>query len=173
MRYEKPIAKIFTHLSDFEKFGTPPNFDQRNKKLTFLSRIYKTFIDVIIFNLCLERLFRAKSCERENLRRKFKEICGLVVTTWVPFDIEVFPLKHILYLWQCYTMLFTMKGAALVSFSLMESMEHLLVRIQHLKGLLLKTVDTEDEKLRNETLAKCVEYHIDIFEYWLETVIRE
>ncbi|KAJ3642135.1 hypothetical protein Zmor_024944 [Zophobas morio] len=164
VRYEEPIAKIFTHLSNFEKFGTPPNFEQRNKKLVFWSRMYKTLIDIIMFNLCLEALFRVKSCERENLTRKFKEICGLVVTTWVPFNIDVFPLKQILYLWQCYTIVFTMKGAAIVSFGLMESMEHLVVRIQHLKELLLETVDTENEKLRNEMLGKCVEYHIDIFE---------
>ena len=132
--------------------------------------MYKTLIDIIMFNLCLEALFRVKSCERENLTRKFKEICGLVVTTWVPFNIDVFPLKQILYLWQCYTIVFTMKGAAIVSFGLMESMEHLVVRIQHLKELLLETVDTENEKLRNEMLGKCVEYHIDIFEYWLEIV---
>ena len=134
----------------------------------FWSRMYKTFIDIVIFNMCLETLLRLKSCEKANLTRKFKEICGLVVTTWVPFDINVFPLKQILYLWQCYTLLFTLKGAALISFSLMESMEHLVVRIQHLKGLLLETVDTKDEKLRNENLEKCVEYHTDIFKYGLK-----
>ncbi|KAJ3642131.1 hypothetical protein Zmor_024940 [Zophobas morio] len=163
VKFQQPIAKIFTHLSNFEKFGIPPNFEQRNKKLMFWSRMYKTFIDIVIFNMCLETLLRLKSCEKANLTRKFKEICGLVVTTWVPFDINVFPLKQILYLWQCYTLLFTLKGAALISFSLMESMEHLVVRIQHLKGLLLETVDTKDEKLRNENLEKCVEYHTDIF----------
>ena len=165
VRYQQPIAKIFTHLSNFEKFGTPPNFEERNKKLMFWSRLYKTYIDVVIFNMCLEPFLKLRSCERENLTREFKEICGLVVTTWVPFNINVFPLKQILYLWQCYTLLFTMKGAALISFSIMESMEHLVVRIQHLKVMLLETVDTEDAKLRNKRLLKCVEYHNDIFGY--------
>ncbi|KAJ3642133.1 hypothetical protein Zmor_024942 [Zophobas morio] len=163
VRYEEPIAKIFTHLSNFKQFGTPPNFDQRNKKLMFWSKLYKTYIDAAIFSMGLEPFLKLKSCERENLTRKFKEICGLVVTTWVPFDINVFPLKQILYVWQVYTLLFTLKGAALISFSIMESMEHLVVRIQHLKVMLLETAETENAKLREARLLKCVEYHNDIF----------
>ena len=176
VRYEEPIAKIFTHLSNFKQFGTPPNFDQRNKKLMFWSKLYKTYIDAAIFSMGLEPFLKLKSCERENLTRKFKEICGLVVTTWVPFDINVFPLKQILYVWQVYTLLFTLKGAALISFSIMESMEHLVVRIQHLKVMLLETAETENAKLREARLLKCVEYHNDIFGYrfevwWLRDVV--
>ncbi|KAJ3642132.1 hypothetical protein Zmor_024941 [Zophobas morio] len=163
VRYEEPIAKIFTHLSNFNKFGKPPNFAQRNKKLMFWSRLYKTYIDAALVSIYLEPFIKLKSCERENLKRKFKEICGLVVATWAPFDISVFPFKQILYVWQVYTLMFTLKGAALISFSIMESMEHLVVRIQHLKTMLLETVETEDAKLRVERLLKCVEYHNDIF----------
>ena len=173
VRYEEPIAKIFTHLSNFNKFGKPPNFAQRNKKLMFWSRLYKTYIDAALVSIYLEPFIKLKSCERENLKRKFKEICGLVVATWAPFDISVFPFKQILYVWQVYTLMFTLKGAALISFSIMESMEHLVVRIQHLKTMLLETVETEDAKLRVERLLKCVEYHNDIFGYWFKIVVVE
>ena len=127
--------------------------------------MYKTFIDIAIFNFCVYPFCTKHLCVKENETRSFKEVCGLLVTTWMPFDIEVFPIKQILYLWQCYTIVFTMKGAALISFAIMESMEHLVIRIQHFKVMLADAVDTQDEIVRMKRFSCCIEYHINIFEY--------
>jgi hypothetical protein len=119
--HQKQIAQIYVDLSDFDNFEKPQNFDKENKRLMFLS---KMFIDFAIINVCLSPFITKRFCEKQNQDREFKEICGLLATTWMPFNIDVFPTKQIFFLWQSYTIVFTMKGAALISFAMMETIEY-------------------------------------------------
>jgi hypothetical protein len=71
-----------------------------------------------------------------------------------------------------YTVVFTMKGAAVISFAIMETIEHLVLRIKHLKLMLNEAVSTEDATTRQQRFAKCIEYHINIFEYSSRSAIH-
>jgi hypothetical protein len=163
--HQKQITQIYVGLSDFDNFEKPQNFDKENRRLTFLSKMYKAYIDIAIIYFCLSPFISKRFCEKQNQDREFKEICGLLATTWMPFNIDVFPTKQFFFLWQSYTIVFTMKGAALISFAMMETIEHLVVRIKHLKLMLNEAVNTEDATTRQQRFAKCIEYHINIFEY--------
>ncbi|XP_068897419.1 odorant receptor 4-like isoform X3 [Tenebrio molitor] len=162
--YQKQIAQIYVDLSDFTNFEKPQNFDKVNRRLSLLSKMYKSFIDFAIINVCLSPFVSKRFCEKLNQEREFKEICGLLATTWMPFNIDVFPIKQIFFLLQLYTVVFTMKGAAVISFAIMETIEHLVLRIKHLKLMLNEAVSTEDVTTRQQRFAKCIEYHINIFD---------
>ncbi|KAJ3625605.1 hypothetical protein MTP99_016167 [Tenebrio molitor] len=170
--YQKQIAQIYVDLSDFTNFEKPQNFDKVNRRLSLLSKMYKSFIDFAIINVCLSPFISKRFCEKLNQEREFKEICGLLATTWMPFNIDVFPIKQIFFLLQLYTVVFTMKGAAVISFAIMETIEHLVLRIKHLKSMLNEAVSTEDVTTRQQRFAKCIEYHINIFEYSSRSAIH-
>jgi hypothetical protein len=170
--YQKQIAQIYVDLSDFANFEKPQNFDKVNRRLSLLSKMYKSFIDFAIINVCLSPFISKRFCEKLNQEREFKEICGLLATTWMPFNIDVFPIKQIFFLLQLYTVVFTMKGAAVISFAIMETIEHLVLRIKHLKLMLNEAVSTEDATTRQQRFAKCIEYHINIFEYSSRSAIH-
>jgi hypothetical protein len=96
--YQKQIAQIYVDLSDFTNFEKPQNFDKVNRRLSLLSKMYKSFIDFAIINVCLSPFVSKRFCEKLNQEREFKEICGLLATTWMPFNIDVFPIKQIFFL---------------------------------------------------------------------------
>lgn len=161
--YQHNVAKVYADLSDFTKFGKPPHFDQRTKRLEFLSRIYKTFIDIVIINMTLLPPIFDSYCIEQSRHKNFKEVCGLLATTWMPFDISQFPVKQLFLLWQSYSALMTLKGAALISFAIMESIEHLVIRIQHLKVMLETAINTNNPTVRRKRFNTCIQYHQDIF----------
>lgn len=56
------------------------------------------------------------------------------------------------------------QGASISSFLMYGNIENLLVRLQHLKILLVEAVSTQDPYVRDMRLLNCIKYHIAILE---------
>lgn len=162
--HQKGIARVYTDLSDFENFQKPYHFDERNRRLILLYKAYKISLDIMAINIFTSPFYTWTLCERRNEHREFKEVCGFLATAWMPFDIDKFPMRYLLYFAQCFGMFFSLKGGATISFAIMESMQHLVIRIQHLKKMLTETVDISDVALRQKKFDECIKYHVNIFE---------
>mgnify|MGYP005984030745 FL=1 len=151
------IMKIISDLSDFDNFGKPPQFDIRNKELDEVARSFRFVLHVAIVGVFLWPAIYTGDCK--------DEVCGLVAPIWLPFDYDYFPVKQVIYLWQCYCCVVTYGAAGMISMAMLETMEHLVVRIQHLKMLLVEVVEEKNPFVRQELLARWVEYHVFIFGY--------
>jgi hypothetical protein len=162
---QRKAARLYVRLSNFDNFGKPPEFDNHSVKLKYLAMAYKTGLNIVVIAYFSEPILTRHICERQNAARHFEDICGLVTASWMPFDISKFPNKYLFYIWQTYSIYWTYEGSAAISYLIVASMEHVLIRIWHLKSMIKDAIDTEDDESRRQQIARCMEYHIDIFEY--------
>ncbi|CAH1374823.1 unnamed protein product, partial [Tenebrio molitor] len=128
------------------------------------SLFVSTGLNIVVIAYFSEPILTRHICERQNAARHFEDICGLVTASWMPFDISKFPNKYLFYIWQTYSIYWTYEGSAAISYLIVASMEHVLIRIWHLKSMIKNAIDTEDDESRRQQIARCMEYHIDIFE---------
>nr|CAM84023.1 olfactory receptor 25 [Tribolium castaneum] len=119
--------------------------------------------NVLCFSLFVSPIITKHICERQNAARHFDDICGLVTNSWMPFDIKKFPNKQLFYLWQTYSVYWTYEGSAAISYLIVATMEHVLMRIWHLQGMIQEAINTEDAQVRKSRLDKCLEYHNHVF----------
>ncbi|XP_044267457.1 uncharacterized protein LOC123013144 [Tribolium madens] len=120
--------------------------------------------NVLCFSLFVSPILTKHICERQNAARHFDDICGLVTNSWMPFDIKNFPNKQLFYLWQTYSFYWTYEASAAITYLNVATMEHVLVRIWHLQGMIRETINiSENGELRKSQLKKCLDYHNHVF----------
>lgn len=162
---QRVAARLYLKLSTFDAFGKPPDFDEHSIKLKYVALAYKMGLNTVVTAYFFEPILTRHFCERQNEARHFKDICGLVTASWMPFNIEEFPNKQLFYMWQTYSIYWTYEGSAAISFLIVGTMEHVLVRIWHLRTMIKEAIETENEESRKQQVSRCLEYHNHIFEY--------
>lgn len=161
---QKIAARFFVKLSTFDTFGKPPDFDEHSLRLEYIAMAYKTGVHIVVIAYFSEPFLTKHSCEKRNAAEHVEDVCGLVTASWMPFNIRDFPYKQLFYLWQSYSLFWTYEGPAAVSFLIVGSTKHVLVRFWHLKMLIKNAIETDVEIERKEKLSLCLEYHQHIFE---------
>ncbi|KAJ8952134.1 hypothetical protein NQ318_018470 [Aromia moschata] len=136
----KKIAVTLKDLSDFKTFGIPPGMAEFNKKLNKISKWHQ-----VIISLTFSGFLETQACEAKNIEKGIKDVCGLAIKIWVPFDIDYFPVKQVIFLIQTYSGYFsyaTSSTISFISFSVMESMQHVVFRLTHVKMVFVEALKT-------------------------------
>ncbi|KAJ8967791.1 hypothetical protein NQ317_014817 [Molorchus minor] len=156
----RKAAKMYVFLSDFQQFGKPTTFVKTNNIMNKAAKyhaIYLTFV-VSLFALS-SNMFRNERCRRNNEAYGFKEICGLITNTWLPIDIDYFPLKHIYILLQLFGVYYVYILSGTITFMVLETVVHICVRLNHVEELFVEAIDYADVKERRKKFVYACRYH--------------
>lgn len=155
----KEIAGIFTDFTKFQTFEMPLGYQTFNKKWNKLSTLHFTYY-VLLVSLCLlMALPESKTCLADKVRKGTHEICGLALNLWLPFEFDYFPMKQIICCYQIYSVFFSYVLSSTISFSIMESMEHVIFRLDYVKQLFAEAIRQDDDDIRKNIFKHSIEYH--------------
>nr|APC94313.1 odorant receptor 19 [Pyrrhalta aenescens] len=160
----KFIIILFKQFSDFETFGKPNNFDERNKSINKWSKVYLGYQTTILVTMLLPAFLYIPQCKQENLEKGLQEVCGLPIPTWLPFRFDYFPVKQIVYLYECYSAFVVYQTAGMLSYTMFASCEHLILRLEHVKHQLVDALNEKDVVIRRQKFNKAVQYHQAVIE---------
>ncbi|KAG5883721.1 hypothetical protein JTB14_024222 [Gonioctena quinquepunctata] len=110
----------------------------------------------------MSTLFTIHKCEEENLDRNTSEICGLVYPTWLPFEFDYFPLKQIVYGYQAYSCSVIYQTAGVLSYTMMETVEHLIIRFEHVGDTFVDALSGENSAEIRAKFSVAIQYHKDV-----------
>lgn len=158
----KNTIKLYQLLSDFETFGKPPEFETSNTKLNKLSLFHYTYISIAVGGITFSPLLDKIACEREKLEHGWNEICGILGYAWWPFDIV--PYLNYYYVYQIFSSYLIYHTSSVVSFSVMETVEHLIIRLRHVKVVFIEALIEEDGQRKLEKFNNAVKYHNTVIE---------
>lgn len=164
VKNQKKAARILRDLSNFERFGVPPGFEEEEKRLKMYITVVFIYAIITITFYNFFKLYEKGVCEKFNEEHELQEHCGLLSPVWIPFDINHFPLFELvfLYLFTCCHML--MKLPLIVSYNALEMVHHIILRINHLKIMITECFDDPDYEISRRKLRECILYHIEILE---------
>ncbi|KAJ8984088.1 hypothetical protein NQ317_012744, partial [Molorchus minor] len=156
----KVVAHLYTFLSNFSDFGKPTSFDKVNDRFSVLSKLHSLILELDIFSILLtSNVLKGDQCGKENVEYGLKEICGLVAYTWMPFDIDRFPAKQIYLSSQLVGMHYLYFATGTIAWMILETMNHIIVRIRHVKELFADALMEENVQSRREKFNFVVKYH--------------
>ncbi|KAG5887762.1 hypothetical protein JTB14_016113 [Gonioctena quinquepunctata] len=156
-------VQLYLFLSDFEEFGKPTNFDETNEKYNRLSKYHYCYLEsIVIFILLGSNMFKGGQCRKENEEKGLHEVCGLFTYTWIPFDIDFFPVKQIYLVSQLFGAHYVYMMAGLAAWMVLESVEHIATRIRHVTFLFNEALREENPKERRRKFNFAVRYHVAV-----------
>lgn len=162
LRQVKNTINIYKQLSDFRSYGIPDDFDVTNKKLNNFSKCHYVYIWSAVLGLILAPLLEYEKCQRENVVKNIEEICGLIGSIWLPIDLNSTPYKQMYYLFQVYSSFVIYQTSSLISFSIMETVEHVILRLKHVKNVFLEALAEKEHLVRVEKFKIAVRYHVRV-----------
>nr|QNH68039.1 odorant receptor 13 [Apriona germarii] len=112
--------------------------------------------------LSLAPLLEYKKCERENIEKNIQEICGLIGNIWLPIDLNGTPYKHMYYIFQVYCSFVLYHTSSLISFSMLETVGHVILRFRHVKNVFLEALSERQHSVRVEKFKNAVRYHVTV-----------
>ncbi|KAH0809508.1 hypothetical protein GEV33_013282 [Tenebrio molitor] len=79
VKNQPKVAHLLRDLSNFERFGKPPGFDEEEDKLSFWSKFcfYYTVGGIFAYNFI--KLIQKSDCEKVNVEKGLKENCGILL----------------------------------------------------------------------------------------------
>nr|XP_023030161.1 odorant receptor 4-like isoform X1 [Leptinotarsa decemlineata] len=155
----KDIIILYKQFSDFTTYGTPNNFERKNKLLNKFSKWYFAWHMCVVTGMTTSTLLTVDECKAENIMKNTNEVCGLVGSTWLPFEFDYFPLKTIVYGYQVYSSFVVYHTAGVLSYTMMETVEHLIIRFEHVGDTFVEALAEEDPSVRREKFYLAVQYH--------------
>lgn len=108
-------------------------------------------------------LTETKNCEAGRVANT-QALCGVAESLWFPFNINFFPVKHLYIAYEIVCNFFVITSASAISYSIAESAEHIILRIKHLKILLIESFLEQNEATRLYKFGKAIQYHNAIIE---------
>ncbi|CAH1374824.1 unnamed protein product [Tenebrio molitor] len=164
MQTRQLFVQIVSDLSNFELFGKPPRLEMRRETLDRYVKLFVVILYLAVLAFIAWPLVSIQSCWDSNKQFGRNEPCGLLLPMWLPWDQNLFPWKQMTFVWQAYCCVVSYGSAGITALALLETMEYLLVRIQHLKTLIGDVVEQPDPRKRQKLLAKWVQYHVYIYD---------
>lgn len=155
----KDLADIFKDFTNFKTFEMPPGYKDFARKWNKLSIFHFTYYVFLVLLCLLITFVQSKNCPAKDARRDIHEICGLAMNVWLPFDFDYFPLKQLVSCCQIYSVFFSYVLSSTISFSIMESMEHVMFRLDYVKELFLEALKEEESELKKQIFKHSVQYH--------------
>ncbi|KAJ8938372.1 hypothetical protein NQ318_022870 [Aromia moschata] len=153
-------TKMYMFLSDFEQFGKPPKFDRFNNILNKLSKCHFLYLCTTSSMFSMgSNIFKSGQCRKDNLEFGYKEVCGLVTNTWLPFDIDYFPMKQIYVVLQFISIYYVYMLSGTITFMVMETVLHIGVRLDHVKELFIEAINDSNVEERRKKFNFTVRYH--------------
>nr|UTN00926.1 odorant receptor [Semanotus bifasciatus] len=168
----KSSIQLYMHLSDFEEYGKPINYDKNNELFDKMSFYHYIYLECLVLSiLILSSVIKSDECKRENLQYGIHEVCGLFAYTWMPFDIDYVPAKQIYICLQLFGTHYIYMVAGIISWIVVETVQHIIVRIRHAKFLFLDAIQEKDSKKQREKFSRAVRYHKTVL--GLEDLLNE
>lgn len=162
IRQVKNTINIYKRLSEFNSYGIPDDFNSTNKKLNCFSKCHYLYIWSAVLGLSVAPVLEYKKCQRENIEKNIQEICGLIGNIWLPVDLNSTPYKQMYYIFQVYSSLVIYHTSSLISFSIMETVEHVILRLKHVKNAFLDALSEKEHSVRMEKFKNAIRYHVSI-----------
>nr|XP_015838586.1 PREDICTED: uncharacterized protein LOC107398582 [Tribolium castaneum] len=165
VKNQHKIALLLRDLSNFDKFGVPPGYENVETKLGFYSKFLFAYVTVagVVYNFM--RFIEKGECE--NMTGKdFNEVCGLMSPLWIPISLNNNSLVYcaiFLYVLICSQMV--IKVGLMISYHATEMAHHIILRIDHLKLMIVKCFDLEYNELQRRKLRQCILYHTEILDF--------
>nr|ALR72568.1 odorant receptor OR24 [Colaphellus bowringi] len=158
-------VQLYLILSDFEEFGKPINFDNTNKKFNKYAKYQYCYLESITVCILLgSNMFRGAQCRKDNAELDQHEVCGLFAYTWLPFDIDFFPVKQIYLACQLFGIHYVYMMAGLASWMVLESVEHIATRLRHVSHFFNEALKEAEQRKRREKFNFAVRYHVAVLD---------
>ncbi|CAG9856340.1 unnamed protein product [Phyllotreta striolata] len=153
-------VRLYAGLSNFQRFEKPIDFDETNGKYNKYAVLHYCYLQCIVACILIgSNVFKAGACREENETKGLSEVCGLFAYTWLPFDVDFFPAKQLYVFSQLFGADYVYMISGLAAWTVMESVEHLAVRIRHVSRLFDGALKEPDPCIRRNMFRKAVEYH--------------
>ena len=161
------VAKLLLEMSNFEKFGKPPNFDQEDKNLNFFSTSFFVYLcySVLVYDIIKFR--RKEECEDKNRNEGLNENCGFIAPMWTPFSTKNDVVYYLYHAYVIFCVQLLMKPSALVSYTEFEITTHLILRIKQLNQMIHQIFVSTNYVIARRRLNNCIVYHGDIIRFSL------
>lgn len=161
----KSSVQLYLFFSNSEEFGKPIDFNETNSKYNRYSFYYYCYLaSLIMIILFGSEMFKTKQCQLENLQFNIHEVCGLFTYTWMPFNIDFFPVKQIYLFSQLFGAHYIYMMIGLTAWMVLESIEHIATRIRHVGYLFDESLKEPDKKIRRQKFNMAVRYHNAVLE---------
>ncbi|XP_057656326.1 uncharacterized protein LOC130893899 isoform X2 [Diorhabda carinulata] len=155
---------MYTFISDFEVFGKPTDFDRCNKAFNRYAKIHFVYLELLIWTIILtSNIFKTQKCKLENQIYNMNEVCGLFSYTWMPFDIDYSPIRELYLLFEIFGAHHIYMLAGLMAWQVFETMQHIIIRIRHVKHVMVEAFTYRDSTVRRRKFNIAVRYHNSIF----------
>ncbi|KAJ8938375.1 hypothetical protein NQ318_022873 [Aromia moschata] len=162
---------MYMFLSDFEQFGKPPKFDKYNNILNKIGKYHIIYtVAIITLFASTSKVFKGDECRRDNQEYGYKEVCGLIANTWLPFDIDYFPAKQIYLGLQFFGIYYMYMLSANLPYVVLESVIHIAIRLDHVKERFIEALNEPNPEERRKKFNFTVEYHSRVLNYPIKCV---
>ncbi|CAG9818112.1 unnamed protein product [Phaedon cochleariae] len=159
----KASAKLYSFFSNFEEFGKPRDFDSDNKRFNTFAKLHFIYLECLIFLLLfLSNILKSDTCMLENEQYGLHEVCGLFTYTWMPFDIDFTPARQLYAVGQVFGGHYIYILAGLLAWLVLETMQHLIVRVRDVKYTFQEAFREKDTNQRTKKLKFAIKYHIAV-----------
>nr|XP_023023560.1 odorant receptor 47b-like [Leptinotarsa decemlineata] len=157
------VVELYLFFSEFEELGKPADFDEINQKFGKYSKYHYCYLESLMMTILLgSNIFKGKQCRSENEMKGLHEVCGLFSYTWMPFNIDYFPVKQIYLIIQLFGVHYIYMVAGQGAWIFLETTEHILVRIRHVAYLFDEAIKELDPKERRQKFNFAVRNHIAV-----------
>ncbi|KAJ3644238.1 hypothetical protein Zmor_026906 [Zophobas morio] len=157
------LALLLHDLSDFKKFGRPPGFDKKNKQLNFYSQLIVLYSLLAVGFYAYMRYLDRDTCRASHAAKKTNgNFCGLITPLWIPVKTDYFPVFQLLFIYVFIAVHMLVKMGMPISFSALEIAHHIILRINHLKDMIIECLKNKNDEERSAKLKICILYHNEI-----------
>ncbi|EFA13313.2 odorant receptor 100, partial [Tribolium castaneum] len=159
------IALLERDLSQFYKFGKPPGFEQLNSQLNFAVKvlIIYSFLGTFVYNGT--KMLLREECKKNSQEKGLSDNhCGLIATFMFPFRVDYFPVFYIVLVITFLLAHTLIKLCMHISFNAYEIVNHIVLRIEHLKEMILSCFNERNQTIVQKKLRVCILYHIEILD---------
>ncbi|XP_063907304.1 odorant receptor 2a-like [Zophobas morio] len=162
VKNQPKLANLLREMSNFQNFGKPTNFDQKERNLSLLSKAVFVYLAICVTQYNALKFNKKEECEERNKNQGLRENCGFITQLWTPFSTQNFVVYYSLYAYVFLSMQLLMKPNMLLTYHAFEITEHLILRIEHLNQMFYECFDNVDYNCCRSRLSKCILYHIHI-----------
>ncbi|XP_049825805.1 odorant receptor 4-like [Aethina tumida] len=156
------MQSIRLTLSDVEEFSTPPDFTEIRVKIDKQNKFYNIYLYVLFNIYAIIEIVAENPCEIYKQAENLTYSCGCFVPTIFPFNINVFPVYQLLFLFEYISSFHILIGGAYIMLLAYEIVLYIGSRMNHL-CLILESIPNEgDENVQKQTMKHCIRYHQQI-----------
>nr|WJJ63309.1 odorant receptor 9 [Pachyrhinus yasumatsui] len=162
------IIELVRSISDFKLFEKPPAYEEFNKKLNFYAKFHLAYvISGAVMYFALFAPLHALKCKELNAQKNLTEICLLFSPVYVPYlqqkIFSTFPaVVYILTTVEFLIVVTVYTTCGSILWLNVECVEHISLKMAHLKSRLLIAFREKDEVQRRVLFREAIKYHTDI-----------